>query len=112
METVQVTVTDDVARQLGSVAEALSETTEALASQLLSRAILEQLNLNGSIVNVFSEAVVSATRAFGTADDALEWLLSPNLVLGGDTPFAVLRRPDGLQSVQQVLGRMEHGVYS
>jgi len=53
-----------------------------------------------------------ATEVFGSAEVAKEWMRTPNLVLSEKTPLECADTEDGLQEVLNLLGRLEHGVYS
>jgi ribosomal protein S16 len=43
---------------------------------------------------------------------AVRWLHRPNRALGGPAPLTLLDTDLGAQQVEQLLGRIEHGVYS
>jgi putative toxin-antitoxin system antitoxin component (TIGR02293 family) len=51
-------------------------------------------------------------EALGDADRASSWLKRPNRALGGARPLDLLDTDLGTERVEQVLGRLEHGVYS
>jgi len=53
-----------------------------------------------------------ASEVFEDVAAALDWLKSPNRALGGVTPLSLLDTELGAESVMDVLGRIEHGVYS
>lgn len=54
----------------------------------------------------------AAAAAFGGDLRALRWLRSPNQAMGGHAPVSLLVSDEGLQQVLDVLGRVEHGVFS
>ncbi|HEY3935006.1 MAG TPA: antitoxin Xre/MbcA/ParS toxin-binding domain-containing protein [Gemmatimonadales bacterium] len=56
--------------------------------------------------------VVRAGDALGSAPVAYHWLAKANRALGGSTPLSLLDSDAGTLAVEQVLGRIEHGVYS
>jgi putative toxin-antitoxin system antitoxin component (TIGR02293 family) len=56
--------------------------------------------------------VVRAEEALGDVAAAHRWLAKPNRSLGGDIPLHLLDSDAGALAVAQVLGRIEHGVYS
>ncbi len=58
--------------------------------------------------------VVAAAEEFfeNDRDAALRWLSAPKMALGGDTPVAFARTPEGSDYVVKLLGRMAHGVIS
>ena len=57
-------------------------------------------------------AIAKAEDAFGNKEKARRWLRKSNRALGGESPFEVLRTASGARLVEQVLGRIAHGVYS
>ena len=53
-----------------------------------------------------------ATRAFDDQADAAQWLRSANIALGGVSPLDLADTEFGAREVDDLLGRLEHGVYS
>jgi putative toxin-antitoxin system antitoxin component (TIGR02293 family) len=53
-----------------------------------------------------------AVQVFEDEADAADWLRTPNLALGGDPPLALADTELGAREVDDLLGRLEHGVYS
>ena len=53
-----------------------------------------------------------ATRAFEDEADAADWLGTANVALGGVTPLDLADTEFGAREVDDLLGRLEHGVYS
>jgi putative toxin-antitoxin system antitoxin component (TIGR02293 family) len=53
-----------------------------------------------------------ATRVFDDEADAAAWLSTPNLALGHVTPLALADTEIGAREVEDLLGRIEYGVYS
>lgn len=54
-------------------------------------------------------------RAEGVFEDlnaSLDWLKSPNAVLSGATPLSFLDTDIGAESVMDMLGRIEHGIFA
>lgn len=51
-----------------------------------------------------------AVEVFGGTEKAARWLHRPNRALGGHPPLGLLRTDLGSRQVEQVLGRIEHGV--
>lgn len=45
-------------------------------------------------------------------DKAASWLRTPNRALGGSTPLKMLDTDLGARQVEEVLGRIEHGIFS
>lgn len=56
--------------------------------------------------------MVRAEQAIGNPDKAHRWLMKPNRALGGQVPLKLLDSDAGASAVEQVLGRIEYGVYS
>ncbi len=53
-----------------------------------------------------------AKQIFGEDKWAAEWFRTPHLALGMATPFSRLDTDPGVTEVAEILGRIEHGVYS
>jgi putative toxin-antitoxin system antitoxin component (TIGR02293 family) len=49
---------------------------------------------------------------FGERAKASRWLHNPNRALGGVSPLSLLDTDLGTREVEQILGRIEYGVYS
>lgn len=56
--------------------------------------------------------LVRAEEVLGSTDKARDWLSEPNRALGGERPVMLLDSDAGALAVEQVLGRIEHGVFS
>ncbi len=52
-----------------------------------------------------------ATQVLGSAAEARTWLITPNRSLQRRTPFQVASTEVGADTVFQLLGRIEHGVF-
>jgi putative toxin-antitoxin system antitoxin component (TIGR02293 family) len=59
-----------------------------------------------------AEVYTHGFDVFGSEHTFIEWLNAPNRALGMVTPFSMLHSQYGRQEVQNVLGRIEWGVYS
>jgi putative toxin-antitoxin system antitoxin component (TIGR02293 family) len=53
-----------------------------------------------------------AEEVLGSGSNAARWLKEPMPVLGGVTPLSLLDTDEGAQMVGNILGRIEHGVFS
>ena len=53
-----------------------------------------------------------ATDVMGDEEYGRRWLESPQRGLGGKTPLDFARSEVGAREVEDLLGRIEHGVYS
>jgi len=51
-------------------------------------------------------------EVFGTPEKAARWLRRHNRALGGDVPLELLDTEVGVQEVDEILGRIEYGLYS
>jgi putative toxin-antitoxin system antitoxin component (TIGR02293 family) len=61
----------------------------------------------------FSRVLGAAIELFeGDGEAALRWLRAPQRALGGEMPFAMARTELGARHVEQLIGRLEHGVFS
>ncbi|MBI3791767.1 MAG: DUF2384 domain-containing protein [Gemmatimonadetes bacterium] len=58
-----------------------------------------------------ARVLVRAEDALGDSDRGRRWIAMPNRALGGDRPIDLLDSDVGTTVVEQVLGRIEHGVY-
>ena len=67
-----------------------------------------------------SDRLLRAARIFemvvdlfeGDLDEARRWLLTPNPALGGDSPLAFTSTDVGAREVENLIGRLEHGVFA
>jgi putative toxin-antitoxin system antitoxin component (TIGR02293 family) len=59
-----------------------------------------------------SRLVARASQVLGGATEARSWLTTPNRALGRRTPFAAADTEAGAVGVFNLLGRLEHGVFS
>lgn len=53
-----------------------------------------------------------ALKVFGSIKEAREWLNSSQFGLGGAVPLAYAGTETGAREVENLLGRIEYGVYS
>jgi putative toxin-antitoxin system antitoxin component (TIGR02293 family) len=51
-------------------------------------------------------------EVFGSQENFFKWLNLPNMALGGIEPQELIEIPEGISKVRDILGRIEHGVYS
>jgi putative toxin-antitoxin system antitoxin component (TIGR02293 family) len=79
-----------------------------------------QRRMNDGTLNLGeSERLWELSRLFSNAVDVLEsasaavhWFKNPIQALGWATPLAYARTSIGLRELENILGRIEHGVYS
>ncbi len=55
--------------------------------------------------------LVRAEEALGSRELATHWLRKPNRALSGSAPLDILGSDPGTVVVEQILGRIEHGVF-
>jgi putative toxin-antitoxin system antitoxin component (TIGR02293 family) len=60
----------------------------------------------------FSRVLAHAERVLGSRAKATQWLHRPNQALTGQTPLALLDTDVGATAVCDMLGRLEHGIFS
>jgi putative toxin-antitoxin system antitoxin component (TIGR02293 family) len=56
--------------------------------------------------------MAKARETLQNVEKAERWLRSSNRALGGRTPMETLQTESGARLVENVLGRIAHGVYS
>lgn len=59
-----------------------------------------------------AEIAAMGNSVFGNDKNFREWLQQPLMALGGKCPVDLMVNMYGLDTVKQLLGRIEHGVYS
>ena len=72
----------------------------------LDAALLESSLADTGLADVVARAVEVLGKP-----RALAWLRTPLAGLDGKTPLAVMADADGRQQVEEILGRIEHGVF-
>lgn len=85
----------------------------------LSKATFHRRKAAGRLDMAESDRVVRFARLLGLAAAVMEsletgrrWLASPQVGLGGATPLEFAETEVGAREVENLLGRLEHGVYS
>ena len=85
----------------------------------ISKATLHRRKARGKLGPDESDRVVRFARLMGKAievmeseEDARRWLTSPQFGLGGVVPLAYAETEVGAREVEDLLGRIEYGVYS
>lgn len=103
-----------------ALAGALEVSEAALAGVTgISATTLARRKRSGHFTPAESEHVLrvatlldQARGVFGDAGDAAAWLKTPNPSLGGATPLAYADTEVGAREVENLLGRIDYGVYS
>ena len=107
-------------RAVQNLQKALDVPMEKLASVLgMSRATLHRRKIQGKIDKEESEKLVRYQRllkkaedVFGDAKAAREWLTNKQAGLGKAVPLEFAKTEIGAREVENLLGRIEYGVYS
>lgn len=68
--------------------------------------------MNDSKTNMTIKAYQKAIEIFGSEEKSEKWLNTSNTALGGITPVQAMSSTSGVESVMDILGRIEYGVYS
>ncbi len=101
-----------LAGKLGVSEGALAAVTGISGSTLVRRKRGGRLSPEeGEHVLRVARLLDAAQRLFGLEDGA-DWLRTPNHSLGGATPLAFADTEIGAREVEDLLGRIEYGVYS
>ena len=107
-------------RAVRNLQNALDLPLEKIATFLgMSRATLHRRKTQGKIARDESEKLVRyqrlvkrAEEVFGSAASAREWLIHSQPGLGNVKPVEFARTELGAREVENLLGRIEYGVYS
>jgi putative toxin-antitoxin system antitoxin component (TIGR02293 family) len=103
----------DLARRLGVSEARLAELTGIAPTTLTRRKRAGTLAPDESEHVLRLAALLErAAQVFEDEADAADWLRTANLALGGATPLALADTELGAREVDDLLGRIEHGVYS
>ncbi len=106
--------------ELETLQNSLEMPFEQLAAKLsISRSTLQRRKAAGRLspdesdkVMRFSRLLEHATKVFGHIDKARAWLKHPQYGLGGAVPLDYAETEIGAQEVDNLLGRIDYGVYS
>jgi len=60
----------------------------------------------------FAEILAKATEVLGSQEEAEDWLERPAMALNQQRPIDLLGTPAGSKLVEQLLGRIQYGVYT
>jgi putative toxin-antitoxin system antitoxin component (TIGR02293 family) len=107
-------------RELEYLRASLAVPMERLGALLgISKATLHRRMAKGRLRSTESDRVVRFALLMGKAVEVLEseenarhWLTSPQFGLGGAVPLDYARTEVGAREVEDLLGRIEYGVYS
>jgi len=107
--------------ELTDLQASLDVPTERLAPMLgISKATFHRRKGAGSKLGLpvadrvvrFARLLGKAAKVFGDMEDAKQWLNSPQFGLGGAVPLDYAKTEIGAREVENLLGRIEYGVYS
>ena len=106
--------------ELDALQESLAVPMDVLAGKLgISKATLQRRKIEGRLDAVESERVLrfarlmgKAVNVFGSENNAREWLNTAQFGLGGAVPLDYAETEIGAREVENLLGRIEYGVYS
>lgn len=106
--------TFDVLReQLGVTEERLAELLDISRATLHRRKKIGQLDrAESDRLARFQRLYLHAEATFGGAEEARSWLGTPALAFHWETPLDYADTEIGAQAVEQLLGRIEHGIFS
>lgn len=107
-------------RDLLSLQDDLDEPLDILARRLgISKATLHRRRAEGRLDQEesdrlvrFSRLMTKAAEVFESTENARRWLGSPQVGLGGAVPLDYAETEIGARQVEDLLGRIEYGVYS
>ncbi|HEX4667275.1 MAG TPA: antitoxin Xre/MbcA/ParS toxin-binding domain-containing protein [Chthoniobacterales bacterium] len=106
--------------ELESLRAQLDLPLDRLAEKLgLARATLHRRKASGRLTSDESDKVLrfarllgQAVQLFGGIDDARRWMKAPQRGLGGAVPLDYAQTETGAREVENLLGRIDYGVYS
>lgn len=58
------------------------------------------------------ELIKYGIKVFESENNFLDWVMEPNRALDNKIPYALLYTKDGIEKVRNILGRIEHGIFS
>lgn len=103
----------DLAHRLGVAEATLAEVVGMSVSTLQRRKRAGELTpAEGEHVLRVAALLERGRQVFGAEAEAADWLRHENLALGGTTPLRMADTELGAREVEDLLGRLEHGVYS
>jgi len=98
-----------------NLSKAFTATLLNVSEPTLYRLLRSKQNLKrNSSVQLFEAAdlFLYGIEVFESKENFFKWLQLPNTSLGNIEPQELIEIPDGISKVRDVLGRIEHGVYS
>ncbi len=107
-------------KALLALAKKISLTLEEIATVLhISERTLQRYTPTTLVKTEYADKAIELARLYERGIDVLGterafsgWIKTPNLALGGEIPFNLLDTRIGFKMVLDILGRIEHGVFS
>ena len=97
----------------------VSQETTASLLNISSPTIYRWIKGNKKLDMVYSvklfeiaELFIYGSRVFESEENFFKWLRLPNTALGGMEPMKLLELPGGVSKVNDIIGRIEHGIFS
>jgi putative toxin-antitoxin system antitoxin component (TIGR02293 family) len=95
---------------LSQLATVIGIPERTLARRRVSRRLTPEESERLLRISSVFEAAVDLFE--GDAADAVNWLNTPRKALGDRTPLAYARTEPGAREVEDLIGRLEHGIFS
>ena len=107
-------------KALVALAKKVSLTLEEIATVLhISERTLQRYTPTTLVKTEYADKAIELARLYERGVDVLGsekafsgWVKTPNMALGGEIPFNILDTRIGFKMVLDILGRIEHGVFS
>jgi putative toxin-antitoxin system antitoxin component (TIGR02293 family) len=108
-------------RALESLAKAMEVQTAALTKiiRVAPRTLARRKGSESNFNSIESDRIYRVARimslsieVLGSKEKAKTWLSKPNRALGGESPLSLLDTDAGAKQVEEVLGRITHGIFS
>ena len=107
-------------KALVALAKKVSLTLEEIATVLhISERTLQRYTPTTLVKTEYADKAIELARLYERGADVLGsekafsgWVKTPNMALGGEIPFNILDTRIGFKMVLDILGRIEHGVFS
>jgi putative toxin-antitoxin system antitoxin component (TIGR02293 family) len=104
---------DQLREELGLAAEALAHLTGVSTRTLARRRKRDEPLAPDTSERIlrFARLYEIAADVLGDEDEARRWLKTPNTALGGRSPLDYADTEPGAREVEDLLGRLEYGVF-
>lgn len=114
MEGVQRAIFAKVAKEIAMIPEKELAQISGLSQRTISRMSDDQLlpQQSAEVIISIMRTYQRAVEVFESEDTAHKWLKTSLPVLGNQTPLQAVSNRFGAELVLDLLGRIEHGIYS